>query len=76
MPMPEDTAITSCKSGINPCGHYRVIDVTDRQTAFQLYIVERLYCIVDRFVNTDREYKKAKPIHSIPTKIHSYVYTE
>ena len=45
--MPEDIAITSSKSDVDPCSHGRETDRqksadgrTDRQTAFQLYIVE------------------------------------
>ena len=47
--MPEDIAITSSKSDVDPCSHGREIDrqksadgQTDRQTAFQLYIRSRL----------------------------------
>ena len=45
--MPEDIAITSSKSDVDPCSHGRDPDRqksadkrTDRQMAFQLYIVE------------------------------------
>ena len=45
--MSEDIAITSSKSDVDPCSHGRETDCqksadgrTDRQTAFQLYIVE------------------------------------
>ena len=45
--MPEDIAITSSKSDVDPCSHSGETDRqksvdgrTDRQTAFQLYIVD------------------------------------
>ena len=45
--MPEDVAITSSKSDVDPCSHGRETDrqksadgQTDGQTAFQLYIVD------------------------------------
>ena len=45
--MPEDIAITSSKSDVDPCSRGRETDrqksadgQTDRQTAFQLYIVD------------------------------------
>ena len=42
--MPEDIAIISSKSDVDPCSHSRETDAkkvrTDRQTAFQLYIVD------------------------------------
>ena len=45
--MPEDIAIISSKSDVDPCSHGRETDRqknadgrTDGQTAFQLYIVE------------------------------------
>ena len=48
--MPEDVAITSSKSDVDPCGRGRETDRqksadgrTDRQTAFQLYIVDIIY---------------------------------
>ena len=41
--MPEDIAIMSSKSDVDPCSHGRDPDhqkvQTDRQTAFQLYII-------------------------------------
>ena len=47
--MPEDIAITSSKSDVDPCIHGRDPDgqksadrQTDGQTAFKLYIVERI----------------------------------
>ena len=47
--MPEDVAITSSKSDVDPCSHGRETDrqksadgQTDRQTGFQLYIVEKI----------------------------------
>ena len=47
--MPEDIAITSSKSDVDPCSHGRDPDgqksadrQTDGQTAFQLYIVDKL----------------------------------
>ena len=48
--MPEDIAITSSKSDVDPCSHSRENDrqksadgQTDRQTAVQLYIVDYVY---------------------------------
>ena len=41
--MPEDIAITSSRSDVNPCSHGRDPDhqkSADGQTAFQLYIVD------------------------------------
>ena len=41
--MPEDIAITSSKSDVDPCSHGRDPDrqkSADGQTAFQLYIVD------------------------------------
>ena len=45
--MPEDMAITSRKSDVDPCSHHQDPDhqksadrQTDGQTAFQLYIVD------------------------------------
>ena len=43
--MPEDMATTSSKSDVDPCSHGRDPDrqkSADRQTAFQLYIVETI----------------------------------
>ena len=49
--MPEDIAITSSKSDVDPCSHGQETDRqksadgrTDRQTAFQLYIVDCILC--------------------------------
>ena len=40
--MPEDVAVISSKSGIDPCTHEQDINKmrTDRRMAFQLYIVD------------------------------------
>ena len=47
--MPEDTALASCKSSVNRRRGHRIKRVTrknaDRQTAFQLYIVEDIGCL-------------------------------
>ena len=50
--MPEDIAITSSKSDVDPCSHGRDSDGqksadrrTDGQTAFQLYIVDCNVCV-------------------------------
>ena len=44
MVMPEDIAITLSKSDVDPCSHGRETDHqkvwTDRQMAFQVYIVD------------------------------------
>ena len=54
--MPEDIAITSSKSDVDPCSHGQDPDgqksadrrdrQTDGQTAFQLYIVDTILYIV------------------------------
>ena len=67
--MPEDRAITSSKSDVDPCRHGRVSDrqisadgQTDRQMAFQLYIVKDVKGTLDSRVPLGREAPSGAPI--------------